>query len=155
MGLHEYVHYVVDGGHPLLARLGEEVGSPTLRAICRAHPTHEPVPASTAAGFDASHGPSFYRLAAHLVARSWRLWPGGLVDLVGTLHCTRLAHPLAYANHLGDECRRLAALPLAEVAGSSPPPEFAAFAAWDAERAARLREAATSPANHPAEPPTS
>lgn len=137
VALHEYCHYLTRHGGALLAMLKDSVMGPLLRSAPTRRPAGKRVPADTVETFDVAHGPPFYRIAAHLAHRSWRLWSGSLVDLVGALDCTMLAHPLAYAAALGDEPRRRASEPLAAIAASDPPEGFAALAREDAARVER------------------
>jgi hypothetical protein len=137
IALHEYAHYVTRHGGALLAMFEDSVIGPLLRPPLKRRPGGGMVPGYTVETFDVDHGPPFYRIAAHIAYRSWRLWGGSLVELVGSLHCTLLSHPLAYAAALGDEPARRAGEPLAAIAASDPPAVFAEFARKDAARVAR------------------
>jgi len=137
VALHEYAHYVTEHGGALLAMLEDSVMAPLLRYAPARRPGEVKVAGYTDETFDADHGPRFYRIAAHVAYRSWRHWGGSLVELVGSLHWTLLAHPSAYAAALGDEPARRAGEPLAAIAASDPPPDFAEFARKDAARVAR------------------
>jgi len=137
VALHEYAHYIAQRGGALLAMLEDSVMAPLLRWAPARRPGETKVTGYTAETFDADHGPRFYRIAGHVVHRSWRVWGGDFVDIVGAFRLSQLSDPLAYRAALGDEPARLAGEPLAAIAASDPPAGFAALAREDAARVAR------------------
>ncbi len=84
----------------------------------------------------AGHGSEFLRVLVHVAFRSWRYFGGDLLDIAGQDY--GLSSPLAYQAALGDEPRRRAGEPLAAIAATQPPPEYAEFTREDEARAARL-----------------
>jgi len=139
--LHEYAHYIADkfyqATRPMLTcpadQLTAEMGRFYVAAIDAASGNVPWVD-------HGDHGAAFIRIACHLAYRTWKLWPGDLLDII---HRDYGLSTLAYRSVLGHEPQARQSEPLAAIAASLAPPEFQEFAVWDAERARASRRAIT------------
>ena len=132
--LHEYAHHVVGRWEPHLAMIAEFRLEGAVLPRRRPGQARRRVEPCGRGDYDAMHGPRFYRLAAHLAHRMWRLWAGGFLDIVGPFRKSRLYEPLAYRAALGDEPARGSTESLASIDASNPPAAFAELVREDQAR---------------------
>jgi hypothetical protein len=131
--LHEYAHHVIGRWESHLATIAEF--RLEREVLPRRRPGQVLRKRRVESGkYDAMHGPRFYRLAAHLAHRTWRLFSGGFTDITGPFRESQLWEPLAYRAALGGEPARRAAEPLNAIDASDPPAAFAELVREDAAR---------------------